>query len=504
MADLVPMPAERFRNLLKFAPDSMVIVDQAGRILQVNGLVQQLLGYEPGELVGQALEVLLPDRFRARHIEHRGAYLNDPRPRAMGANLALFARRKDGTEIPVEISLSPVEDSEGSFTIAAIRDITERRRMQDSLRASEERLRLLVESVREYAIYMLDPDGHVRTWNAGAERIHGFSATQIVGKHFSIFYPQADATAGRPQRELAAAVRNGQYREEGWRLRADGTPFQADVTVTPLVDPDGTLRGFAKVTRDITERKQADEAREQASRAREEILSLLSHDLQNSVNALSLNTQLLLRIAPTNEPESRMQRYGHIIGSTAETLNRLVRDLVDIHHIELGRLRIDARPEPVVPLVHDAVETLRAVADERSVRLFTRLDDAADSAVCDRARIIQVLHNLVGNAIKFVPVGGEVVVETDRHVSDVRFVVEDNGPGIDAEDVPHVFDRYWQAPSNHIRRGSGLGLFIVKTIVEAHAGTAWVQSAPGAGARFFFTLPSPGVDSLPSAATPPR
>ena len=482
--------ARRFRDLLDLAPDAMVVADEAGYILLANAHVESLLGYDTKELIGLPLETLLPERFRGGHVEHRAAYLKDPLPRSMGANLTLFARRKDGSEVPVEISLSPVREPEGVVTIAAIRDTSERRRMQQALRESEERRRLLVESVREYAIYMLDPEGRVQTWNAGAERIHGYAEADIVGRHFSVFYSSEDATARRPQRELAEAVRNSQYREEGERVRADGSRFHADVTVTPLFDPDGTLRGFAKVTRDITERKQAEAERERATLAREELLSLLSHDLQNAVNALSLNAHLLLRVPASNEPELRMRHLGRVMGRSADTMGRLIRDLLDVQQIEQGRFRTDPRPDPVIPLVQEAIEPLQALADQKSVRLDLRLDDRAGSALCDRARIEQVLHNLVGNAIKFVPEGGQVVIETGREPAKVRFVVADNGPGLAADELTHVFDRHWQAPSNALRRGSGLGLYIVKTIVEAHEGTAWAQSTPGQGASFFFTLPA--------------
>ena len=482
--------SHRLAELVEVAPDATVVADARGSILVANRQAEVLLGYTREELVGQPVEVLLPERFRGRHLEHRAAYLTDPRPRGMGTSLTLFARHKDGTEIPVEISLSPLGEAAGRVVIAAIRDVSERRKMQEALRLSEERLRLLVESVREYAIFMMDPDGRVKTWSAGAERITGHPAHEIVGKHFAIFFPREDVAAGKPQRELAAAVRNGQYREEGWRVRRDGSRFQADTTVTPLFDPDGTLRGFAEVTRDVTERKQAEEAREHAIHAREEILSLLSHDLQNAVNALSLNTQLLLRVEPANEREARMRGYGQIVDRSAESMKRLIRDLLDLRQIEGGGFSIDPHPEDVVSLVEDAIEPMHVLAEEKSVRLETRIDRSSGSALCDRERIVQVLHNLVGNAIKFVPAGGEVVVETAPNRPRVRFAVGDNGPGILPEHLPLVFDRNWQAPSNALRRGSGLGLFIVKTIVEAHEGQAWVQSTPGAGTSFFFTLPT--------------
>jgi PAS domain S-box-containing protein len=338
--------------------------------------------------------------------------------------------------------------------------------MQDALRLSEERLRLLVESVREYAIFMLDPEGRVKTWSAGAERITGYRVHEIVGQDYSVFFPREDAAAGKPRRELAAAVRNGQHREEGRRVRKDGGLFEADATLTPLFDPDGSLRGFAEVMRDVTERKRVEEERERAIRAREEVLSLLSHDLHNQVNALSLNTHLLLRVEPATEREARMRNYGQIVDRSAESMKRLIGDLLDLRQIEAGRFSIDPHPEDVVRLVEDAVEPMHVLAAEKSVRLETRVDRSSGAALCDRERIVQVLHNLVGNAIKFVPEGGEVLVETAPNSPQVRFAVGDNGPGILPEHLPLVFERHWQAPSNALRRGSGLGLFIVKTIVE--------------------------------------
>jgi PAS domain S-box-containing protein len=482
--------SHRLAELVEVAPDATVISDTRGRIVVANRQAERVLGYSPEELVGQPVEVLLPERFRARHVEHRAAYAQDPRPRGMGTALTLFALRKDGAEVPVEISLSPFGGAGEPLVIAALRDVSDRRRMQEALRLSEERLRLLVESVREYAIFMLDAEGRVKTWGAGAQRILGYAAPEIVGQPFAVFFTPEDAAAGKTARGLAAAVRSGQYREEGWRVRKDGSRFLADSTVTPLFDPEGALRGFAEVTRDVTERRRAEEERERAIRAREEILSLLSHDLQNAVNALSLNTQLLLRVEPANEREARMRGYGQIVDRSTETMKRLIRDLLDMGLIDAGRFSIDPHPEDVSRLVEEAVEPMQVLAEEKAVRLETRVDRASGLAWCDRERIVQVLHNLVGNAIKFVPEGGHVLVETSADLPAVRFAVGDDGPGILPEHLPLVFERHWQAPSLALRRGSGLGLFIVKTIVEAHDGKAWVRSTPGAGTSFFFTLPT--------------
>jgi PAS domain S-box-containing protein len=484
-----PSDDERFRELVEAVPDATVVMEESGRILVVNALAERLFGYTPEELVGQNVELLLPERFRSRHVQHRAAYADDPQPRGMGGDLALFARRKDGTEIPVEISLSPFA-REHRVVVAAIRDVSDRRRTQEALRVSEERLRLLVESVHDYAIFMLDAEGRVTTWSAGAERMTGYAAHEIIGRHFGLLYPSGDVPGRRPDGDLAAAVRNRHCRAEGGQVRKDGSGYQAETTVSPVFAPGGALRGFSVVTRDVTERKRAEDERERAVQARDEILSLLSHDLQNAVNALSLNAQLLLRVSPASEREARMHSYGQIVGRSTDTVKRLIQDLVDLQRIEQGQFSIETRPEEVAPLVEEAIEPMHALAEQKSVRLEARLDRTRGAALCDRARIVQVLHNLVGNAIKFVPEGGRVFVDTALDSPQVRFAVEDDGPGILPEDLPHVFDRHWQAQSYALRRGSGLGLFIVKTIVEAHAGRTWVRSDPGSGASFFFTLPT--------------
>ncbi|HEY6902671.1 MAG TPA: PAS domain S-box protein, partial [Candidatus Acidoferrales bacterium] len=258
-SNLKPAADGRWR-LLESAPDAILIVDRTGRIAFVNSHAEKMFGYLPDELLGQTVEVLVPEAARTAHVAHRSEFGRTPRTREMGSGLELEGRRKDGSTLPVEISLSPLEEPEGQFVVSAIRDVTERRQIQEALRLSEERFRRLVDEVKDYAIFMLDPEGKVKTWNEGAERIKGYRADEIIGQHFSRFYSSEDVERGKPEEQLRIAVREGRSQDDGWRIRKDGSRFWASVVITALRDERGELRGFGKITRDLTERRRNEES----------------------------------------------------------------------------------------------------------------------------------------------------------------------------------------------------------------------------------------------------
>jgi formate hydrogenlyase transcriptional activator len=247
-------------NLFEISPDAFLITDPGGIIRGANPRAAQLFGYTQAELIGRPIDLLVPERFRVRHPGLRENYSAHPRERQMGAGLDLFARRKDGSEVPVDIMLKPMQTPAGAIVISVIRDVTEQRAAQEALRRNDLQLRSIIESVRDYAIYLLDRDGHIQTWSPGAERVKGYTQDEILGLHYSRFFTQEDLDRGWPAELLRLAAARGRMEDEGWRVRKDGSRFWADSILTAIRDSTGEVTGYAKVTRDFTDRKRAEEA----------------------------------------------------------------------------------------------------------------------------------------------------------------------------------------------------------------------------------------------------
>jgi PAS domain S-box-containing protein len=357
--------------------------------------------------------------------------------------------------------------------------------------------RLFVDGVIDYAIFLLSPTGHVRSWNAGARRIKQYEAHEIIGKHFSIFYTPADVERKHPEEELAIATREGRFEEEGWRVRKDGTLFWANVVITRVQTADGKLIGFAKLTRDLTERRKAEQERlrlaesEAALKLRDEFLSIASHELKTPLTSLQLQLsgmQRLFRKQPLQHTMMpRLNERLEVLDREVDRIVRLVDDLLDVSRAASGHLHLDLERVNLAGVVRVVVDRFETDLARAGCTVSLSLDDSLEGQ-WDRLRLDQVVTNFLSNAIKYGP-DKPIVIEVARHDGSARLTVRDQGIGIEPADQERIFDRFTRAVPATNYGGLGLGLWIVRVLVEAMRGTVGVASEPGQGATFTMTLP---------------
>jgi PAS domain S-box-containing protein len=513
---------ERFRLLVDGVKDfAILMLDTTGHVVTWNAGAELINGYRRDEIVGEHFSKFYPPETAQRGIPDEELRVARAEGRFEDEGWRL---RKDGTRFWANVIITALIDDTGELRGFAnvIRDLTHRREWEETLRQSEERFRLLVEGVTDYAIFMLDPNGYVLTWNSGAERIKGYGAREIIGQHFSKFYPEDAVESGWPEHELVVAAETGRFIDEGWRIRKDGSRFWANVTITALRDEAGRLRGFAKLTRDLSERKRAEalelsglrreemleaerSARMEAQRTarmKDEFLATLSHELRTPLNAILGWTQIL-RHKGTVAPDE-LQRALEVIDRNARAQVQLIDDLLDLSRIISGRIRLDVQQISVVESLRAAVDSVEPAAINKGIQLEAVMDPCVGKVSGDANRLQQVFWNLLSNAIKFTPKGGKVQVALQRVNSHLEVSVSDTGAGIPASFLPHVFERFTQKDSSSSRQygGLGLGLAITKQLVELHGGTVEASSAgEGHGSTFVVNLPSIVLQSEPSPAS---
>ena len=352
----------------------------------------------------------------------------------------------------------------------------------------DEMFRLLVENVRDYAIFMLDPGGHVASWNSGAEHIKGYKRDEIVGRHFSIFYTPDAIARHWPQHELSAALEQGRFEDEGWRLRKDGSTFWANVVITPVYDHHQRLRGFAKITRDLTARRKTEEL-QRTERRMNEFLAMLAHELRNPLAPIQSALEVVER-KPDDPGAAAWAR--NIIHRQTTQLTRLVDDLLDVSRITRGKVSLKREPVDVKATISHVIESLRPRIDARHQVIEIQLPAGPLEIEADAARVAQVLSNLVDNAVKYTPDGGRIVISATIVDEFASIAVADSGIGMAPDLVPRVFELFVQGERGLDRRegGLGVGLTIAKRLAELQGGTMSAGSAgEGLGSRFVVQLP---------------
>lgn len=482
---------ERLQLLVESIRDyAILMLDPNGTVVTWNVGAERLKGYTAAEIIGHHFSrFYLPSEVQAGkcdqalHIAAEEGRFEDEGYRV----------RKDGSLFWANVTLAAMRDQDGQLIGYAkvTRDLSNRKRAEEELREGEERFRLLVESVKDYAMFTLDPAGNVTTWNSGAERMTGYSSDEVCGLHFSRFYTREDVRSGRSQRDLDMAARDGRFEDEGFRQRKDGSRIWAKVQITSLHDPAGRLLGFAHIAQDLTEPKRAEEARvrlaqaKEAIRLRDEFLSIASHELRTPLTALELQLQTLnRRLAGADETARR--KVNQAIHA-ARRLANLIDELLNVARISTGRLSLNLQKFDLVQSARDVLDQFADTASAAGCSVSLRTEGPV-VGTWDKLRMEQVLTNLLANAVKYgarAPVDVAVWAEGGAAVMEVT----DDGPGIPKEDLSRIFERFERAHAMRHHGGLGLGLYVARQIAAAHGGTVSARNAEGHGACLTVRVP---------------
>jgi PAS domain S-box-containing protein len=482
---------DRFQLLVEAVIDyGIFMLDPQGVVVSWNSGAEKLKGYTRDEIIGQHFSVFYPPEAIAsgwpeeelRRARKLGRFEDEG-----------WRLRKDGSRFWANVVITAIHGASADIVgfVKVTRDLTERRRHEEELRVSEERFRLLVESLSDYAVFMLDVDGTVRSWNTGAQTLEGYAAADIIGRHFSVFYTPQDQLEGKPAADLRAARANGRLESEGWRVRKDGTLFWANVVVTAVYGRNGELFGFSKVTRDMTERRRLEEL-ELSSRRMNEFLAMLAHELRNPLAPIR-NAVTVMQLEPLGSPALRNCR--DIIDRQLSHMTRLVDELLDIGRLTTGKVKLRQELLRLGDVISNSVETARPLIETRRHSLNIELPGHSVYVRGDATRMSQILQNLLVNAAKYTPHGGQITLKAEVLSGLAVISVSDNGRGIAPTELQDIFHLFTQGSNERPdESGLGIGLTLARSLAEQHGGTLDAQSpGPGLGSTFVLRLPTVAV-----------
>lgn len=476
-----------FDDLVEAVEDYAIFtMNPEGRILDWNTGAQRLKQYRAEEIIGEHFSRFYSEEDIAAGLPARELEIAGSTGRLADEG---WRYRKDGSRFWASVTITRLSSPGGKIEgfLKITRDLTERHLHTEELRRSEEHFRLLVEAVSDYAIFMLSPQGEVQSWNTGARNIKGYTADEIIGRHFSVFYPEDKRSAGWPQHLLQEALLKGSVQDVGWRIRKDGTRFWSLVLITAVHDQAGVLRGFAKITRDLTASRDMEEMARIAKR-KDIFLATLAHELRNPLAPMLPGLEVILK---SEGDWDRVQRVAAILHRQVKQLSRLVADLVDFSRITTGKITLRKERITLGQLVETAVETIQPAIEAKAQQLTLNVPEQGLELEADLTRLCQALSNLLSNASRYTPEGGNIwlTAAPDATREHLEIRVRDNGVGIPLEHQGSIFELFERGDRQEIE-GLGIGLSVVRTLCEMHGGSISMESAGrGKGSEFRIRLP---------------
>jgi len=458
-----------------------------GRVMTWNLGAKLIKGYEPEEIIGRHFSVFYPREAADSGWPEQELEFAESRGRFEDEGWRV---RKDGSRFWANVVITALRDGSGKLLGFSkfTHDLSDRKRHEEELRQSEERFRLLVDGVVDYAVFLLDPEGIVASWNPGAERIKGYKREEILGKHFSRFYTPEDIAAHKPSEELATARRIGRAEDEGWRVKKNGERFWARVVVTALYDSEGKLRGFAKVTQDLSERRHI-QSLEVAAKNVNEFIAVLAHELRNPLAPIRAAVEVMAKL-PAGDPAHEAMRQT--IDRQSAQLGRIVDDMIDIARISRGVFGIERVEVDMNEVVRRAVETAAPGIEAGQHILEINLPSEALPIRGDTYRLTQILANVLNNAARYTPAGGRITVTARAEEGYAVLRVRDNGRGIEATFLPRIFDMFVQGRESlqRVEGGLGIGLALSRKLAEIHGGSLEAHSeGVNKGSEFTLRIP---------------